>query len=85
METQVVPLHRCKCGQPARFMELEYQGEIVGTGRACWDCAQKVVADLDKVKPVFEAMIAAGISRELANEAMTFILDRHVFVGMNEE
>ena len=45
---------------------------------ACPGCIAKVSADLDSVRPVFDAMVAAGVPRDLANATMTFMLERLV-------
>jgi hypothetical protein len=68
---------RCgRCGAEGSRRELEYQGEKVGDFGACDACVEKTEAELDAVRPVFDAMIAAGIDREIANDIMTFLLDR---------
>jgi len=72
----VVPLFRCKaCGKEGRPTELEYEGKILGKFYACDECVAKVEGHLANVRPVFDAMIAAGVDRSIANETMTFLLD----------
>jgi hypothetical protein len=44
------------------------------TGFACDECVAKTEAILARVRPVFEAMLACGIPRELANRTMTYML-----------
>lgn len=71
----LIPILKCKCGFPAKHVDLEYQGEVLGTFKACGICIQETTAELDRVRPVFDAMITAGISRENANKAMIYLLE----------
>jgi len=71
----VIPILKCKCGFPAKPVELEFRGEVIGTFKACGICIQETTDRLARVRPVFEAMLAAGITRENANKAMTYLLE----------
>lgn len=76
-KTNVVKMLRCRrCGKPARERELLYQGELVGGFEACDGCIAAGDALLDRVRPIFEAMLAAGVEREMASDAMTYLLRR---------
>lgn len=75
---RITPLLPCpQCGEVSNPVDLEYQGEIVATIRSCPECLEAAKQLLDSVCPVFDAMITAGVTRELANETMTFLLDQH--------
>lgn len=75
---RVTPLLPCPgCGAVSNPVDLEYQGSVVATIRSCPECLEAAKQLLDSVRPVFDAMITAGVSKELANETMTFLLDRH--------
>lgn len=77
MLSEVVPLHRCgRCGRPGHPVDVEQEGEWLFSIKACDDCLSKTESELEMVRPIFDAMIAAGVSRKLANEAMTYLLDR---------
>lgn len=73
--SDVVPILRCKCGEAAAPVDVEFRGQIVGTGKSCAKCLMCAMSNLAQVRPVFDAMIAAGVSRELANETMIFLLE----------
>lgn len=53
-----------------------FEGEIMASFRACDACINETQSELDRVRPVFDAMIAVGLDRELANEVMSTILER---------
>jgi hypothetical protein len=72
----VTPMFRCKCGAPGTRRELTLNDIPVTSLSACDDCVAQVNATLDRIRPVFDAMIAAGIDRTLANETMTYMIDR---------
>lgn len=42
----------------------------------CDKCRHKTAAHLARVKPIFEAMLAAKVPRKMADEIMTFLLER---------
>lgn len=75
MTATVHPLHACRrCGAPAKPTDFV----VSGTGEAfslnvCPGCIAEGQAYLARVHPVFEAMIAAGIDREIANDAMVYL------------
>jgi hypothetical protein len=43
---------------------------------ACDKCVEASEVFLARVRPVFVAMIACGVPREIANDAMAFMLDK---------
>jgi hypothetical protein len=74
--SNVVPFFRCKlCGARGSRLDLQLRGTSVGTIVGCDVCLAKTEATLARVRPIFDAAIAAGVPRDLANEALTFILD----------
>jgi hypothetical protein len=75
IESNVVPFLRCKCGAAAKRVELCLRDEPLAQFNSCQACLDETNDTLDRVRPVFEAMIAAGIDRETANETMTYLLD----------
>jgi hypothetical protein len=73
----VVDLFRCKgCGAPGTRRTLCYQGESLAHFVSCDACVAVMDAVLKRVRPVFDALIAVGVDRDLANATMTFLLDR---------
>lgn len=73
----VVQLHRCsRCGAAGKRTELAKDGVTVAEFSACDACIDAVTGTLARVRPVFDAMLAVGIDREVANDAMTFLLER---------
>lgn len=70
-------LYRCGgCGRPGRPVELEADGLPVGKFVACSDCLERAHEHMGRVRAVFLAMLDAGVERELADETMTFLLER---------
>ena len=83
MSAVVVLGKRCaRCGGRTRdasvwsLDETETHREIQFI--SCPGCVEKTYAELANVRPVFDAMLAAGVPRDLANDAMTFLLVRMV-------
>ena len=75
--SNVVPIRRCgRCGALATERDLTLRGETVLALLSCDDCVARGVAELAHVRPIFDAMIAAGVPRDLANDAMTFVLEK---------
>ena len=76
--SNVTSIYRCgRCRADAPRVDLCLNGEVLDLRvYACSECIAKIEGELANVRPIFDAMIAAGIDRALANEAMTFILDR---------
>lgn len=73
----VVPLFACKrCGEPGKTVGLQHAGTTVAVLHACHGCIDQTAAELARVRPVFDAMLAAGVARDLANDVMTFLLER---------
>lgn len=73
-EMNVVPLHRCLCGKVGQPNVLTCDDEEE-TIFACAECVAKTEAVIARVRPIFEALLACGVSREVANETMSFMLD----------
>jgi hypothetical protein len=76
--SNIVPIRRCaRCkeelGEP---VDLAFKGEVFATVNACAKCVAQTAAEMAKSRPIFDAMIAAGVPRELANDAMTWLLER---------
>ena len=67
---------RCKknLGHP---VPLDFRGNHVADLMACNECLEKTQSELESVRPVFDAMLACGVDEKLANDTMTFLLDRH--------
>ena len=75
----VVPLHRCICGKPGlpRVISCETDEETVkATFFSCDECMDKTEKFLAQMRPIFSAMIACGVPTDVANETMTFMLDK---------
>lgn len=71
-----IPIFRCyTCGAAGKRVDLEWDGKVVGTFSACQTCVDKTLATLARVRPIFDAAIAAGVNRDLANDAMRLILN----------
>jgi hypothetical protein len=71
-----IPLFRCaSCGEAGKRVDLSWNDKVVGTFTACQSCIDRTTATLDRVRPIFDAMIAAGVDRDLANEALRAILE----------
>jgi hypothetical protein len=58
---------------------LAWDGKVVGTFSACDACVQKAEATIARVRQIFDAMLASGIGRDLANETMSFLLNHPGF------
>lgn len=71
----VVPIRACVCGCAGRRRVLELKGDFL-TFNACDICVATGEAFLARVRPIFDAMIACGVPRDVANETMSFMLDR---------
>ena len=73
----VLPIRRCwNCDSAGSRRELTFRDEPVTDFNACDVCVAKVESKLTRARPVFDAMILAGVPRETANDAMTFLLER---------
>lgn len=78
-------LFRCeRCGKShgTKIMEVTLKGnesDHIFEFKTCDACFKKTVGELDRVRPVFEAMQAANIPGEIANETMTFLLNKLYF------
>lgn len=77
MTATVTPLRLCVCGEPGAPLTVS----SVSDGETfhafiCDACLAKAQARLASVRPVFDAMLACAVPREIADETMTFLLDR---------
>lgn len=72
---RVVSLHACACGSAGRFRTLELKGVEAGKVLVCDGCLAESDRRLAQVRPVFEAMLGAGIRHDIANRAMTVLLN----------
>lgn len=71
----VTPLRLCGCGQPGAPFTIT-DGEKKWHGYACDTCLEQTQATLAKHAPVFEAMLATGVPLEIADDTMTYLLNR---------
>lgn len=74
----VVPIYRCSaCSGPGRLFRFisEHDGSILMVW-TCDGCIEKYEAHLASVRPVFDAMLAAGVPKDKANDVMTFLLEQ---------
>jgi hypothetical protein len=55
-------------------MEVHMNGEKVDAFIGCGECTAAVSAELARIRPVFEVMIACGVPRDLANDTMSYML-----------
>ena len=79
----VIPLHRCgRCKQLGNPCDIALAGDIVASIVVCDTCLVDLKTDLLSVRPVFDAMIACGIDRDLANDTMVYLLERR---GINNK
>ena len=74
---KVIPFRRCKCGASGKPLKLCFRGDVVAPFVACDGCLDKTKETIKSVRPVFLAMIKAGVSREHANKTMTYLLELH--------
>lgn len=73
----VIPFHKCgRCGGPGSTRTLTLDGAPRVGFTGCDACVAQSLGTLDHVRPIFDAMIEAGIDRDVANETMTFLLTR---------
>lgn len=73
----VIQLFRCRrCGAPGTSRVGVKGGEEVMRFFGCDACVDEDSATLARVRPIFDAMLEAGIDRDLANDTMTFMLQK---------
>lgn len=75
MSGDVVPLHRCVCGAQGQLRTAAC-GADTATFVACDECMKTSVNLLASVRPIFEMMLICGVPRDVANDTMTFMLER---------
>jgi hypothetical protein len=75
--SNVVPIRRCgRCGEPCNYRRtIELRGQAMADVVACDACVDLMTSELARVRPVFDAMIACGVDRVIANNTMTFLLN----------
>lgn len=85
--SNVIHFHRCLCGQPGKLRVVGLDDNSVDSVNfiACDDCLSTSQTFLDRMRPVFAAMRAVGVPREIANETMTFLLDKIPDDGVLEQ
>lgn len=64
------------CGGPGVRRTLRRKGRPDEVVVSCDACADAISDTLRRVRPIFRAMLRAGISLEIANDTMTYLLDR---------
>lgn len=75
-KSNVVPLRPCACGGAGRVVKLSAPGVEELDIVVCDKCRTKTDAHLKRVRPIFQAMLAAKVPRKMADETMTFLLER---------
>lgn len=73
--SNVTPIRRCLCGKLGTQRTLVYEETDVATFIACDACIAGTDELLVRVRPVYNAMLAAGVNRDDANDAMSYLLD----------
>lgn len=71
----VVPLHKCVCGAAGSPRTMIWKDETIKFF-SCDRCVETADIFLDRMRPVFETMRACGVPGEIANDAMTYLLDK---------
>jgi len=71
----VVPIRRCICGEAGLQRVMQYSDRAM-TIFACDKCVEATQSHLMKVVPVFSERIACGVPRDIANDTMTFMLNK---------
>lgn len=69
----------CRCGAPGALVDVAHDGQYgphIYTIIACEACLDTSMEQLSKVRPVFNAMIAADVPQPIANEVMSFLLEK---------
>lgn len=79
----IVPLHRCSCGEVGRLRTITWESETI-MFFTCDKCVERDDTFLARVRPIFEAMRACGVPRDIANDAMTYLLERVTDADMLE-
>jgi hypothetical protein len=71
----VIHLRVCRrCGGPARQRKLCVGESCVAQFDACNVCVDEVCGRLDRVRPVFQAMLDVRVPHDVANEVMALLL-----------
>lgn len=78
----VVALHQCKCGEPARIYTVLRPGTPPDNPLKdalqlyiCPACMERTQRLFVQVRPVFSAMMRAGVPEETAEQVMGYLLD----------
>lgn len=59
-----------RCGEPGSAVEVTHEDKIVALGALCDHCFARAVEEAAELRIQFEALLAAGASREEANARM---------------
>lgn len=76
-----IPLHPCRCGKPSKLYTILQPGnhadplEGALQIRICPACVERTQALFEQVRPVFGAMMHAGVPQDVAEATMGFLLD----------
>jgi hypothetical protein len=73
--SNVTPIRRCLCGKLGTQRTLVYDEHDIATFIACDVCIAGTTEQLKKVRPIFHAMLTAGVNRDDANDAMSYLLN----------
>ena len=60
----------CKCGSPAKAIEVAKDDEIVALGFLCSRCFEHALDEAAANRARFQVMLASGISRKNANDIL---------------
>lgn len=83
MSATVTPLYACRCGGPGTLRELCAVDEPTEsfTIAICDSCAEKSERFLSRMRPVFQALLTAGIRKDIADDAMSCLMDMLIDAG----
>jgi len=65
-----------QCGRLTLPRELQLNGETIASFYGCPSCVDKTIHTLARVKPIFQTMITQDIPRDIANDVMTYLLEK---------
>jgi hypothetical protein len=78
----VVPLHACRCGKPAKLYVVLQPGSppddpLAGSLdiRICPTCVERTQRLFEQVRPVFRTMMDVNIPQDVAEQVMGYLLD----------
>ena len=76
MLNNIRQLYSCACGEPGSPFQVVWQGDVVAHGPLCPRCRELTGSVLDRVRPIYHAIVSAGLGREIASATLTFMLDQ---------